>query len=131
MLLNLEISLVRTINIIFPFFNIRTCYLQAITAFYTILLLIWDGLYMYQEALPLLGQDGNQFEFLEWHFYRPGGYQQFLDIESTHGDECRAAYLVFVPFFLPAVLVVVSMIVQVTLIHNVVGNLGYKLHNNL
>ena len=115
--MNLEIALVRTINILRPFLNIRVLYLQLITVLYTAFLFAYDISYLY---LSRLSQDARNrlrmdpFSFLKWHFYRPGGYQVLMTVESEHSEECATVTLLFCAMFLlPSFIVLCCMAIQV------------------
>ena len=104
--LNLAIAIVRTINILLPFYRMRILGIAIAAVIYT---LGWTGFTIWQ-----LQKFHHAISLLNQYLYSPGQYQAVYHSGHNYGIQCRNVFLfVGLPYVFPSCVVVVCMAIQI------------------
>ena len=104
--LNLAIAVVRTINILLPFYRMRIWGIAVAAVIYT---LSWLSFTIWQ-----LQKFHHAHTLLNTYLYSPGQHQAVYTPNDTSDVQCRNMFLFLgLPFVLPSCIVVVCMAIQI------------------
>ena len=105
--LNLAIAIVRTINILLPFYRMRIIGIGVATATYSCGLLAFT-------LWQLASWDAHHISLLDTYVYSPGQYQVLYNGDTEDKDQCRnVALFISFPYLIPSCIVLVCMAVQI------------------
>ena len=106
--LNLAIAIVRTINILLPFYRMRIIGIGVATATYSCGLLAFT-------LWQLASWDAHDISVLDTYVYSPGQYQVLFNSDSDGPkEECRnVALFISLPYLIPSCIVLFCMAVQI------------------